>query len=172
MKQIVTKWKASTWEEHSRRKRNVSKQLPENRWTQIPHQYTLSYTFPAAGIVSGICSDVPAWAGRETEGKEKMAYFSIQTADRIIKFECRNKEDKKMWVEGVQSMLRVNMRWFRVKIMWWKTNISRFPKTNVISFASENKMMKEDTLKWWWPAMFENKSSIASKANLNKWDIS
>ncbi|XP_073300589.1 VAN3-binding protein, partial [Primulina huaijiensis] len=60
-------------------------------------------------IVSGIYSDVPAWPGRDTEGKEKMAYFSLQTADRIIEFECRNKEDKQMWIEGIQSLLRMNM---------------------------------------------------------------
>ncbi|XP_073144059.1 VAN3-binding protein isoform X3 [Henckelia pumila] len=60
-------------------------------------------------IVSGIYSDVPAWPGREAEGKEKMSYFSIQTADRIIEFECRNKEDKQKWVEGIQSMLCMNM---------------------------------------------------------------
>ncbi|KZV51142.1 hypothetical protein F511_06206, partial [Dorcoceras hygrometricum] len=60
-------------------------------------------------IVSGIYSDVPAWPGRETEGKEKTAYFSIQTADRIIEFECRNKKDKELWVEGVQSLLHVNV---------------------------------------------------------------
>ncbi|GFQ03863.1 hypothetical protein PHJA_002530100 [Phtheirospermum japonicum] len=42
-------------------------------------------------VISGIYSDIPAWPGHETESKEQMAYFAIQTVDRVIEFECRNK---------------------------------------------------------------------------------
>ncbi|KAG8375577.1 hypothetical protein BUALT_Bualt10G0115000 [Buddleja alternifolia] len=60
-------------------------------------------------VVSGIYSDIPAWPGREIESKEKMAYFAIQTADRVIEFECRSKGDKQMWVEGIQQMLHLHV---------------------------------------------------------------
>ncbi|XLS80243.1 hypothetical protein HN51_046074 [Arachis hypogaea] len=40
-------------------------------------------------IVTGVCSDVQAWPGREKEDLiEKRAYFGIKTAERIIEFEC------------------------------------------------------------------------------------
>ncbi|KAI8568742.1 hypothetical protein RHMOL_Rhmol02G0224300 [Rhododendron molle] len=54
------------------------------------------------GIISGVYSDIPAWKGRE---REKRAYFGIETGDRIIEFECRNKSDKQMWIEGIQHMM-------------------------------------------------------------------
>ncbi|KAI3468219.1 hypothetical protein Pfo_024882 [Paulownia fortunei] len=60
-------------------------------------------------VVSGIYSEVPAWPGRETESKEQMAYFAIQTADRVIEFECRNKGGKQMWVDGIQHMLHLHV---------------------------------------------------------------
>ncbi|KAL0311976.1 UNVERIFIED_CONTAM: VAN3-binding protein [Sesamum radiatum] len=60
-------------------------------------------------VVSGIYSDIPSWPGREMENKEQMAYFAIQTADRVIEFECRNKGDKQMWVEGIQQMLHMHV---------------------------------------------------------------
>ncbi|KAI8568743.1 hypothetical protein RHMOL_Rhmol02G0224300 [Rhododendron molle] len=53
-------------------------------------------------IISGVYSDIPAWKGRE---REKRAYFGIETGDRIIEFECRNKSDKQMWIEGIQHMM-------------------------------------------------------------------
>ncbi|KAK6161855.1 hypothetical protein DH2020_001696 [Rehmannia glutinosa] len=60
-------------------------------------------------VVSGVYSDIPAWPGRETDTKEQMAYFAIQTADRVIEFECRNKGEKQMWVEGIQHMLHLHV---------------------------------------------------------------
>ncbi|QHO22095.1 VAN3-binding protein [Arachis hypogaea] len=46
-------------------------------------------------IVTGVCSDVQAWPGREKEDLiEKRAYFGIKTAERIIEFECESKRDK------------------------------------------------------------------------------
>ncbi|KAH7840544.1 hypothetical protein Vadar_018404 [Vaccinium darrowii] len=57
-------------------------------------------------IVSGVYHDIPAWTGREREeNTEQRAYFGIETGDRIIEFECRNKSDKRMWIEGIQHML-------------------------------------------------------------------
>ncbi|KAI5403290.1 VAN3-binding protein [Lathyrus oleraceus] len=57
-------------------------------------------------IVTGVCSDIPAWPGREKEDNcEKRAYFGIKTADRSIEFECERKGDKLLWLEGIQYML-------------------------------------------------------------------
>ncbi|XP_059643391.1 VAN3-binding protein [Cornus florida] len=57
-------------------------------------------------LVYGIYCDIPAWSGREREeSNEERAYFGIKTADRIIEFECRSKDEKEMWVVGIQHML-------------------------------------------------------------------
>ncbi|XP_024023841.1 VAN3-binding protein [Morus notabilis] len=57
-------------------------------------------------VVTEVCCDILAWPGREKDnGSESRAYFGIKTADRIIEFECRSKEDKLMWTEGIQHML-------------------------------------------------------------------
>ncbi|KAK9683752.1 hypothetical protein RND81_10G162300 [Saponaria officinalis] len=57
-------------------------------------------------IVTGVYSDVPSWPEREPEDdKDHRAYFGIQTADRIIEFECRNKGEKQMWTDGIHHML-------------------------------------------------------------------
>nr|GMC51247.1 VAN3-binding protein [Ipomoea batatas] len=61
-------------------------------------------------VVSGVYSDIPAWPGREEEAHEHRAYFGIQTADRIVEFECRNKGEKQMWVDGIQHMLSCQMK--------------------------------------------------------------
>ncbi|KAJ4708063.1 Van3-binding protein [Melia azedarach] len=64
-------------------------------------------------IVSEVICDIPTWLGREREdGSEQRAYFGIKTADRIIEFECRNKGDKQMWIDGIQHILNccVNIR--------------------------------------------------------------
>ncbi|KAH9761180.1 phosphoinositide binding protein [Citrus sinensis] len=59
-----------------------------------------------AGIVSAVICDIPRWPPRESEDdSEQRAYFGIKTADRVIEFECRNKGDKQMWVEGIQHIL-------------------------------------------------------------------
>ncbi|MCE3050508.1 hypothetical protein HAX54_047402 [Datura stramonium] len=39
-----------------------------------------------------------------TEHHEQKCYFGIQTADRMIEFECRNKAEKQMWVDGIQQI--------------------------------------------------------------------
>ncbi|KAK6140858.1 hypothetical protein DH2020_025390 [Rehmannia glutinosa] len=70
---------------------------------------SLALNFVSKVVVSGVYSDIPAWPGRETETKEQMAYFAIQTADRVIEFECRNKGEKQMWVEGIQHMLHLHV---------------------------------------------------------------
>ncbi|CAK9166095.1 unnamed protein product [Ilex paraguariensis] len=63
-------------------------------------------------VVSGVYRDIPAWPrGEWQDSNEQRAYFGIKTADRVIEFECRNKGDKQMWIEGIQHMLhcRANM---------------------------------------------------------------
>ncbi|KAL3650814.1 hypothetical protein CASFOL_007217 [Castilleja foliolosa] len=60
-------------------------------------------------VISGIYSEIPAWPGRETESKGQMAYFAVQTVDRVIEFECRNKGEKQIWVEGIQHMLYLHL---------------------------------------------------------------
>ncbi|XP_031258169.1 VAN3-binding protein [Pistacia vera] len=57
-------------------------------------------------VVSEVYCDIPTWPGREREdSSEQRAYFGIKTADRIIEFECRNKGDKQMWIDGIHYML-------------------------------------------------------------------
>lgn len=59
-----------------------------------------------SGVVLDVCSDIPAWAGRELEdGNHKRGYFGIKTAERVIEFECRNKYDQHKWVQGISEML-------------------------------------------------------------------
>ncbi|KAF7830119.1 VAN3-binding protein isoform X1 [Senna tora] len=55
--------------------------------------------------VTGVCSDITAWPGREKQDGEKRAYFGIKTAERIIEFECASKDEKRVWIEGIQYML-------------------------------------------------------------------
>ncbi|KAF2286972.1 hypothetical protein GH714_036489 [Hevea brasiliensis] len=48
-------------------------------------------------VVSGVYRDIPAWPGREKEDcNEQRSYFGIKTAERVIEFECRSKDDKQM----------------------------------------------------------------------------
>ncbi|KAI4376298.1 hypothetical protein MLD38_014078 [Melastoma candidum] len=57
-------------------------------------------------IVSGVCSDITAWPGRQKdEHGEQKEYFGLLTSDRVVEFECQNKGEKKMWVEGIQQIL-------------------------------------------------------------------
>ncbi|XP_055820555.1 VAN3-binding protein-like isoform X2 [Solanum dulcamara] len=60
-------------------------------------------------VVSGVYCDIPAWCGRDEEHDEQKCYFGIQTADRMIEFECRNKGEKQMWVDGIQQILCCRM---------------------------------------------------------------
>ncbi|CAJ2643260.1 unnamed protein product [Trifolium pratense] len=62
-------------------------------------------------IVTGVCSDIPAWPGREKEDiGEKRAYFGIKTEDRSIEFECGSKGSKLSWLEGIQYMLNCSAK--------------------------------------------------------------
>ncbi|PON73232.1 Rho GTPase activating protein [Parasponia andersonii] len=57
-------------------------------------------------VVSEVHCDIPAWPGREKDsGSELKAYFGIKTVDRIIEFECKTREEKLMWTEGIQHLL-------------------------------------------------------------------
>ncbi|XP_021835627.2 VAN3-binding protein isoform X2 [Spinacia oleracea] len=63
-------------------------------------------------IVNGVYSDILAWPAREREdNSEQKAYFGIQTVDRVVEFECKNKGEKQMWTDGIQNLLncRINM---------------------------------------------------------------
>ncbi|KAJ4958505.1 hypothetical protein NE237_025616 [Protea cynaroides] len=71
-----------------------------------------AYTKKKKCVVSDVYCDTPAWPEREGEdGNEQRTYFGIQTADRVIEFECRSKGDKQMWTDGIRLMLhsRTNM---------------------------------------------------------------
>ncbi|GAU14214.1 hypothetical protein TSUD_307740 [Trifolium subterraneum] len=62
-------------------------------------------------IVAGVCSDIPAWPGREKEDiGEQRAYFGIKAEDRLIEFECGSKGDKLFWLEGIQYMLNCSAK--------------------------------------------------------------
>ncbi|KAJ9168307.1 hypothetical protein P3X46_019850 [Hevea brasiliensis] len=57
-------------------------------------------------VVSGVYSDIPARPGRGKEDcNEERAYFGIKTAERVVEFECRSKDDKQMWTDGIRHML-------------------------------------------------------------------
>lgn len=57
-------------------------------------------------VVSGVCLDIQAWPGRDIEDTGgQRAYFGIRTTDRVIEFECRSKDDKHMWADGIQHLL-------------------------------------------------------------------
>ncbi|XP_062101506.1 VAN3-binding protein [Humulus lupulus] len=65
-----------------------------------------TFTKKTKCVVSEVRCDIPAWPGREKDGsKESKAYFGIKTVDRIIEFECKSKEEKLMWTEGIQHIL-------------------------------------------------------------------
>uniref|UniRef100_A0A0E0JFZ9 K Homology domain-containing protein n=1 Tax=Oryza punctata TaxID=4537 RepID=A0A0E0JFZ9_ORYPU len=49
-------------------------------------------------VVLDICSEIPAWAGREVEeGSHRRGYFGIKTVERVIEFECRSKFEQHKW---------------------------------------------------------------------------
>ncbi|EOA16698.1 hypothetical protein CARUB_v10004890mg [Capsella rubella] len=58
-------------------------------------------------VVSGVCRDIPEWAhrGRVEKMMERRAYFGVKTVERVIEFECGNKREKQMWIEGIQQLL-------------------------------------------------------------------
>uniref|UniRef100_A0A0D9Y5M7 K Homology domain-containing protein n=1 Tax=Oryza glumipatula TaxID=40148 RepID=A0A0D9Y5M7_9ORYZ len=57
-------------------------------------------------VVLDICSEIPAWAGREVEeGSHRRGYFGIKTVERVIEFECRSKYEQHKWVQGITEML-------------------------------------------------------------------
>ncbi|KAG8037184.1 hypothetical protein GUJ93_ZPchr0189g33246 [Zizania palustris] len=57
-------------------------------------------------VVLDICSEIPAWAGREIDdGSHRRCYFGIKAVERVIEFECRNKNEQHKWVQGITEML-------------------------------------------------------------------
>ncbi|KAF0917352.1 hypothetical protein E2562_017525 [Oryza meyeriana var. granulata] len=57
-------------------------------------------------VVLDICSEIPAWAGRELDdGSHRRGYFGIKTVERVIEFECRSKYEQHKWVQGITEML-------------------------------------------------------------------
>ncbi|KAI0488114.1 hypothetical protein KFK09_027941 [Dendrobium nobile] len=64
------------------------------------------------GLVVEVCSDIQAWPGREAaDGSSVKGYFGIRTAERLFEFECKNRCEKQMWVNGIQQIIkfRANM---------------------------------------------------------------
>lgn len=66
------------------------------------------------GVVLDVCSEIPAWAGREVEdgshghghgGRSRRGYFGIRTVERLIEFECRSRHEQHKWVQGITEML-------------------------------------------------------------------
>ncbi|ESQ53885.1 hypothetical protein EUTSA_v10025284mg [Eutrema salsugineum] len=58
-------------------------------------------------VVNGVCRDIPEWThrGRVENMVERRAYFGVKTVERVIEFECVNKREKQMWIEGIQQLL-------------------------------------------------------------------
>ncbi|KAL1210298.1 VAN3-binding protein [Cardamine amara subsp. amara] len=58
-------------------------------------------------VVNGVCRDIPEWAhrGRVEKMVERRAYFGVKTVERVIEFECVNKREKQMWIEGIQQLI-------------------------------------------------------------------
>lgn len=92
-----------------------------------PLHFHLHWWFMSVDVVSGVYCDVPAWPGRDEEHDEQKCYFGIQTADRVIEFECRNKGEKQMWVDGIQQFLSC-----RMSITWLWMNMSEESQTVVL----------------------------------------
>ncbi|GAV84616.1 LOW QUALITY PROTEIN: Auxin_canalis domain-containing protein/PH_2 domain-containing protein, partial [Cephalotus follicularis] len=103
--QVVTKLKSKHMGGTFTKKKSVSKILIPRK-----NHYLVSSALSAklshamlAGVVSGVCVDIPVWPGRESN--EQRAYFGIKTNERIIEFESKSKGDKQMWVDGILHML-------------------------------------------------------------------
>lgn len=108
-KQVVAKMK-SKYMARTFTKKKTCKQILKHRevtFLSLPLSTVLRHSL-VAGIVSGVYCDISAWPRREDGGNESKAYFGIKTADRIIEFECRNNDDKQMWMEGIQHMVNCN----------------------------------------------------------------
>ncbi|XP_020589944.1 VAN3-binding protein-like [Phalaenopsis equestris] len=58
------------------------------------------------GLVVEVCSDIQAWPGREVDGGSVKGYFGIRTPERLFEFECKNKCEKQLWVNGIQQILK------------------------------------------------------------------
>lgn len=57
-------------------------------------------------IVHDVCNDIPAWPGRDLlEGGEQRHYFGLRTARGLMEFECSNKKEQQLWIEGVRQLL-------------------------------------------------------------------
>ncbi|KAJ0251940.1 Phosphoinositide binding protein [Hirschfeldia incana] len=59
-------------------------------------------------VINGVCRDIPEWdyrGGRVDKMVERRAYFGVKTVERVIEFECVNKREKQMWIEGIQQLL-------------------------------------------------------------------
>lgn len=67
----------------------------------------MDWLFLDAGVVNGVCREIPEWGhrGREEKTVERRAYFGVKTVERVIEFECVNNREKQMWIEGIQQLL-------------------------------------------------------------------
>lgn len=60
-------------------------------------------------IVLDVCTDLPAWPGRDlSDDGEKRRYFGLKTDSRgIVEFECRNQREYDIWTQGVSRLLSI-----------------------------------------------------------------
>ncbi|CAK8543498.1 unnamed protein product [Lathyrus sativus] len=60
-------------------------------------------------IVLDVCTDLPAWPGRDIlEDGEKRHYFGLKTDTRgIVEFECRTQKEYDIWTQGVSRLLSI-----------------------------------------------------------------
>ncbi|KAH0940853.1 hypothetical protein HID58_000490 [Brassica napus] len=75
-------------------------------WKQV--SFNINSNWQIGGVVNGVCRDIPEWAyrgGRVEKMVESRAYFGVKTVERVIEFECVNKKEKQMWIEGIQQLL-------------------------------------------------------------------
>jgi hypothetical protein len=67
------------------------------------------HKFPNTDVVLDVCTDLPAWPGRDLlDDGEKRRYFGLKTDSRgIVEFECRNQREYDIWTQGVSKLLSI-----------------------------------------------------------------
>ncbi|GLJ30703.1 hypothetical protein SUGI_0608460 [Cryptomeria japonica] len=56
-------------------------------------------------IVYDVCSDIPAWPGRDLLEGEQRRHFGLRTARGLMEFECSNEKEQQIWTEGIRHLL-------------------------------------------------------------------
>jgi hypothetical protein len=68
--------------------------------------HALSFMQLAAGVIYGIYSELPTWAGPGNDSKEETCSFGLSTAQGLVEFQCESSVSQQKWVDDVQSLLR------------------------------------------------------------------